>query len=57
MQAYDKTSADFESYLINQSRGRKDPSILVQRIEQKDEYNRNTFYHYIHAIYLKDLKL
>lgn len=57
MQAYDKTSSDFESYLINQSNGKKDASILVQKIERKDKFNRNTFFHYIHAIYLKDLKI
>lgn len=54
---YDKSSSDFESYITNQSQGKKVASILVQKLEQNDQYNRLTYYHYIHAIYLKDMKL
>ena len=54
---YDKSSADFESYIINKSQGGKDASILLQSIEQQDQYNRPTKFHYIHAIYIKDLKI
>lgn len=54
---YDKSSADFESYIINQSEGKKDAAILVQKIQRTDTFNRQTFFHYIHAIYLKDLKI
>lgn len=54
---YDKSSADFKSYLINQSQGKKEASILIRSIEEKDEYNRLTFFHYIYAIYLNDLRI
>ena len=54
---YDKSSADFESYIVNKSQGGKDASILLQSIEQQDQYNRPTKFHYIHAIYIKDLKI
>ena len=54
---YDKSSADFESYIVNKSQGGKDASILLQSIEQQDQYNRPTKFHYIHAIYIKGLKI
>lgn len=54
---YYKSSSDFGSYLINQSAGRKEASILVRSVEGLDEYNRQTFFHYIYAIYLNDLKI
>lgn len=54
---YDRSSADFKSYLENQSEGKKESSILIQSMEDKDKYNRLTINHYIHAIYIKDLLL
>ena len=54
---YDRKSVDFESYLINESKGRKDASILVRSVQDNDEYKRETLSHYIYAIYLNDLKI
>ena len=54
---YDRSSADFESYLINKSQGNKEVAILVQSIGEKDKYNRNTIMHYINAIFIKNLKV
>ena len=48
---------DFESYIINESKGRKDASLLVRSVEDLDEYKRETLSHYIYAIYLNDLKI
>ena len=53
---YDRSSVDFESYLINESKGKKEASILIRSVEDLDEYKRETLSHYIYAIYLKDLK-
>ena len=54
---YDKSSSDFQSYLINKSEGKKEVSILIQSIDAQDSYNRETKNHYIHAIYLNDIKI
>ncbi|WP_426478968.1 hypothetical protein ACP3T3_05800 [Chryseobacterium sp. CBSDS_008] len=54
---YDKRSSDFKTYLVDESHGKKDTSILIQSIEENDKYNRFTINHYIHAIYIKDLKI
>ncbi|WP_426478966.1 hypothetical protein ACP3T3_05790 [Chryseobacterium sp. CBSDS_008] len=54
---YDKSSVNFKVYLINKSQGAKEASILVQSIEDSDKYNRLTIKHYIHALYIKDLKI
>lgn len=54
---YDKKSLDFETYLINESQGKKEASILIQSIEEDDKYNRTTTNHYIHAMYIKDFKI
>ncbi|WP_426478964.1 hypothetical protein ACP3T3_05780 [Chryseobacterium sp. CBSDS_008] len=54
---YDKRSSDFKTYLVDESHGRINASILIQSIEENDKYNRFTINHYIHAIYIKDLKI
>ena len=54
---YDKSSVDFESYLVNQSEGKKEASILIRSVEDFDDYSRETSFHYIYAIYIKDLKI
>ena len=54
---YDRSSADFKSYLHNQSQGKKEASILIQSFDDQDDYNRPTKKHYIHAIYVNDLKI
>ena len=57
LKEYEKNSSDFESYLTNESKGVKEATILIRSVESLDEYNRNTYFHYIYAIYLKDLKI
>ena len=54
---YDRSSVDFESYLVNQSEGKKEASILIRSVEDFDDYSRETSFHYIYAIYIKDLKI
>ena len=54
---YEKSSADFESYLINQSEGNKEASILIRSVKDLDDYERETNFHYIYAIYIRDLKI
>ncbi|MDN3694992.1 hypothetical protein QWZ06_23525 [Chryseobacterium tructae] len=54
---YDKKSVNFETYLKDQSHGKNEASVLVQSIEENDKYNRLTINHYIHALYIKDLKI
>ena len=54
---YDRSYTDFESYLINESKGKKEASLLVRSVEDLDEYKRETLSHYIYAIYLNDLKI
>ncbi|MCW3161521.1 hypothetical protein [Chryseobacterium oryctis] len=54
---YDRSSADFESYLINESEGKKEASILIRSVEGLDDYSRPTVFHYIYAIYIQDLKI
>lgn len=54
---YDKKSLDFETYLLDKSQGRSEASILFQSIEENDKYNRVTINHYIHALYIQDLKI
>ena len=48
---------NFESYLINESKGKKEASILIRSVEDFDDYSRETSFHYIYAIYIKDLKI
>lgn len=57
LKEYDRSSASFDAFLVEQSQGKKEVTILVQKVEDKDIYNRITYKHYIHAIYLNDLKL
>ncbi|KFF76191.1 hypothetical protein HX13_00285 [Chryseobacterium sp. P1-3] len=54
---YDKKSLDFKTYLTDQSHGKEEAAILVQSIEENDKYNRSTINHYIHALFVKDLKI
>ena len=35
--------------------GPRDAGILVQSLENDDEYGRSVKHHYIHAIFIKDL--
>ena len=52
-----EVKVDFESYLVNQSEGKKEASILIRSVEDFDDYSRETSFHYIYAIYIKDLKI
>ena len=54
---FDRSSVNLESYLINQSEGRKEAFVLIRSIQDVDDYNRQTLFHYIYAIYIKDLKI
>ena len=35
--------------------GARDSGILVQSLENEDQYGRTTKHHYIHALFVKDL--
>lgn len=48
---------NFKSYLINESKGKKEAFLLIRSVEDLDEYKRETLSHYIYAIYLNDLKI
>lgn len=54
---YDRKSVNFESYLINESKGKKEAFLLIRSVEDLDDYKRETLSHYIYAIYLNDLKI
>ena len=43
--------------LSNIGEGVRDAGILVQSLENLDKYGRLTMNHYIHAIFVKDLKI
>ena len=54
---YDRSSVDFQSYLVDQSEGSKEASILIRSVESFDDYKRPTIFHYIYAMYVNDLKV
>ena len=52
-----KNDFSLKVFLEKNSNSNTDSGILVQTIDSKDDYNRPTKNHYIHAIFINNLKV